>query len=246
MRSRIGEILSAIPDTLVPNTCLTCERHVGRQGGCCPDCWGQLRFVSKPFCPVMGAPFSVDMGEAILSAEAIADPPPFDRLRTVMLYDDLARRLVSSVKYSDRTDLVPWISNWMEVAGKELIADADFVLPVPLHSSRLHSRRFNQAGEISRHIARNAAKPYKPEYLIRRKPTRQQVGLTEKQRARNVSGAFKVPEEMKIYIKSKRVLLIDDVYTTGATAKSATRALKRAGASHVDVLVFAKVETFAV
>lgn len=200
--------------------------------------------MTKPFCCVMGTPFSVDMGDNFLSAEAIADPPPFESLRTVLLYDELARKLVSSIKYSDRSDLLRWITKWMDVAGKELVETADMIIPVPLHPSRLRQRRFNQAGEMALRIARKNSKEFLPEVLVRKKATRQQVGLSESQRARNVSGAFIVPQEMKIHLKGKRVLLIDDVYTTGATCKAATRALKRGGAASVSVLVFAKVETF--
>lgn len=243
---KLKGIAGFLPELLVPSTCLTCDRFVDRQGGCCPQCWGQLRFVTKPFCPVMGTPFSIDMGDNFLSAEAIANPPPFDKLRTVLLYDDLARKLVSSIKYSDRADLLRWVANWMNVAGSEVIDEVDAIIPVPLHPSRLRKRRFNQAGELAQRLARLNDKEFMPEVLIRRKPTRQQVGLSERERARNVSGAFAVPEEMKINLKGKRVLLIDDVYTTGATAKAATRALKRGGASHINVLVFAKVETHPV
>lgn len=192
----------------------------------------------------MGTPFSVDMGENFFSAEAIADPPPFKALRTVLLYDELARKLVSSVKYADRSDLLKWISKWMDVAGKDLIEEADMIVPVPLHPSRLRQRRFNQAGEMALRLAGANNRQYLPEVLVRKKPTRQQVGLSESERARNVSGAFMVPSDMKIHLKGKNVLLIDDVYTTGATCKAATRALKRGGVGSVTVLVFAKVETF--
>ena len=243
--SRIAGIVRTIPEIMVPGTCLVCEKHVREQGGCCPQFWSRLRFISRPYCPVMGTPFSIDMGSGLLSAEAIAEPPPFDRLRAVMLYDDVARKLVASVKYSDRTDLVPWIANWMAVAGAELVEHADMIIPVPLHPSRLHARRFNQAGEMARHVCRSAGKPFQPECLIRKRRTKQQVGLSERARARNVSGAFVVPEQKKADVKGKAVLLVDDVYTTGATSKAAARALKRGGASQVDVLVFAKVETVA-
>jgi ComF family protein len=194
----------------------------------------------------MGSPFSVSMGEGFLSAEAIADPPPFDRLRAVMLYDDLARQLVSRMKYSDRSDLARWMGLWMVRAGHDLLKDVDVIVPVPLHPSRLRQRRYNQAAELSRSIARKAKVDFKAMALQRKRSTRQQVGLTEKERDRNVSGAFIVPERQKIEIQGRRVLLIDDVYTTGATAKAATRALKRGGASAIDVLVFAKVETYQV
>ncbi len=243
---KLRNIVNLIPELLVPSACLTCDRFVDKQGGCCPQCWGKLRFVTKPFCPVMGSPFSIDMGDDFLSAETIATPPPFDKLRTVLLYDDLARKLVSSIKYSDRADLLRWVSNWMNVSGREIIDEVDAIIPVPLHPSRLRKRRFNQAGELAHRLAKLNDKEFLPEILIRRKPTRQQVGLSESERARNVSGAFAVPQEMKINLKGKRVLLIDDVYTTGATAKSAARALKRGGASQINVLVFAKVETHTV
>jgi len=206
-------------------------------------CWQKLRFISKPFCPVLGAPLPVDMGEGILSAEAIADPPPFARLRAVLLYDKLARQLVSSLKYGDRTDLARWLAGWMAAAGRELIKDVDLVAPVPLHPRRILSRRFNQSAELARSIAKQANLPYKPGVLVRKKHTRKQVGLSQAQRERNLSGAFIAPEERKIDLVRKRVLLIDDVYTTGSTAKAATRALLRGGADQVDVLVFAKVET---
>lgn len=239
--SRFGGVLA---DLAVPPTCLACDNIVARPGGCCASCWRELRFIRKPHCAVMGTPFSVDMGDGFLCAEAIADPPPFARLRAVMLYDDIARRLISGIKYADRLDLVPAVASWMAVAGLELLEDADVVVPVPLHNRRLWQRRFNQSAELARHIAGRSGKVYQPAVLTRRKHTRQQVGLSESERIRNVSGAFTVVPEKSISITGRNVLLIDDVYTTGATTRAATRALKRAGASQIDVLVFAKVETF--
>lgn len=232
-----------LPDLFVPPTCLTCDSYVAKQGGCCARCWPQLRFISKPYCPILGSPMPVDMGEGIVSAEAIANPPPFSRLRAVLMYDRLARQLISSLKYGDRTDLARWLAEWMVVAAGELLDDADIVVPIPLHFRRLISRRFNQSAELARYIASSNDLPFKPQALVRMKHTRQQVGLTHSQRERNLAGAFLVPEDRKIDITGRRVLLIDDVYTTGSTAKAATRALLRGGADHVDVLVFAKVET---
>lgn len=202
-----------------------------------------MRFIQPPFCPVMGSPFEVDMGDGVLSLEALSNRPPFERLRAVLLYDDLARRLVSSMKYADRNELARWIANWMRSAGRELISSADVIVPVPLHRHRLLHRRFNQSAELARHIASGEALDLVTDALLRSRSTRQQVGLSEREREANVAGAFSVPRAKRIEISGRRVLLIDDVYTSGATAKAATRALMRAGAKAVDVLVFAKVET---
>ncbi|GGA91380.1 hypothetical protein GCM10011491_19260 [Brucella endophytica] len=149
--------------------------------------------------------------------------------------------MVVGLKYHDQTNLAPWMARWMLRAGSELFADCDVVIPVPLHRYRLWSRRFNQAAELARALARESGKPFEPEALRRVKRTRQQVGLPATERQRNVSGAFRVPPEHEIKVRGRNVLLIDDVYTTGATVKAATRALLRADAAAVDVLTFSRV-----
>jgi len=190
-------------------------------------------------------PFSVDLGAGMQCAEAIASPPPFKQLRAAVLYDDLARQLVSRFKYSNRPDYARWLAKWMIMAGKELLEENPLIVPVPLHRGRLFSRRFNQSAEIARQIAKQKGMPerYEPELLVRTRATKQQVGLSEKGRERNVSGAFRVPAGAQMKLNGASILLIDDVYTTGATSRAATRALLRAGAATVSVLVFAKVET---
>ena len=231
-----------LANTLVPPTCLICDRLVEREGGCCAACWNELHFIAPPFCPVMGTPFVFDPGSGLLSAEAIATPPPFEKLRAALVYNQQARRLVSLLKYSDRTDLAPWMARWMYDAANTLIGDCDVVVPVPLHRTRIVSRRFNQSAELARHIASVSGVKFAPEYLVRHKRTTQQVGLSRNQREQNLAGAFVVPEEHRADVNSARILLIDDVYTTGATVRAATRSLKRAGAHTVLVLVFAKVD----
>lgn len=237
--------LAKISELLVPGTCIICDAAVEEQGGCCAKCWPQINFITEPRCPVMGIPFSVDLGAGILSAEAIANPPPFERLRAAVLYDELSRQLVSRFKYSDHPEYARWFARWMISAGKELLEDNPLIVPVPLHRSRLFSRRFNQSAEIARQIAKqmNVKQRYKPELLTRIRATKQQVGLSETGRERNVNGAFKVSPSAQMKIRGERILLIDDVYTTGATSRAASRALLRAGAEAVNVLVFAKVET---
>ena len=236
------EVLAgSVGKLLFPPVCAGCQTAIVGTATVCPACWSRLRFIERPYCEVLGLPFAYDLGKGFLSAEAIADPPPFDRLRAAVLYQDLAARLVSALKYSDRTDLVPLMAGWMARAGAELLLDAEVIVPVPLHPRRLWRRRFNQSAEIGRHIARSARVPFAPLALKRIKPTQSQVGLGPRQRLENVRGAFKVPETRRLDVEGKHLLLVDDVYTTGATAASATRALKRAGARSVDVLAFARV-----
>jgi ComF family protein len=230
-----------VRDMLFPATCLGCHEITGRQGTLCPKCWSRVRFIERPYCEVLGTPFSIDYGIGAVSGDAIADPPPFRRLRAVAAYGDVARKLVQSLKYQDRTDLAPWIAAWMARAGAELLQDADVILPVPLHPARFLSRRFNQSAELARAVAKQSGKSFDPSILLRKKKTRQQVGLGANERADNVRGAFAVPDPQVIRISGKSVLLIDDVYTTGATVKAASKALKKAGAAHVDVLTFARV-----
>ncbi len=207
----------------------------------CGACWSRVRFIEKPCCPVLGIPFSHDLGAEILSAEAIADPPPFRRARSVAAHEGVIRDMVHRLKYNDRTDLGPWMARWMLRAGRELLNDCDIIVPVPLHARRFWLRRFNQSAELARHLASLSGKTFDPDALKRIKQTRQQVGLGANERTANVRGAFKVPETQAIKVRGRNVLLIDDVYTTGATVKAASRALLRGGASSVDILTFGRV-----
>jgi ComF family protein len=206
----------------------------------CGTCWGNVRFIEKPYCPVLGIPFSHDLGAEILSAEAIADPPPFRRARSVAVHEGVIRDMVHRLKYNDRTDLGPWMARWMLRAGSELLNDCDIIVPVPLHARWFWFRRFNQSAKLAP-LASLSGKPFDPDALKRVKQTRQQVGLGANERTANVRGAFKVPHAQEIKVRGRNVLLIDDVYTTGATVKAASRALIRGGASRVDILTFGRV-----
>lgn len=233
--------IRSVRDLVLPPHCLACERAVDRQGTICPGCWSKVRFVEKPFCAVLGSPFSYDLGPDALSADAIANPPAFDRARSAVLYDDLARRLIQGLKFSDRTDLAPWLADWMIRASDGLLDESAWIVPVPLHPWRLFGRRFNQSAELARHMAKASGLTYRPDVLARIRRTRQQVGLKARERQRNVQGAFLVPPKAKPEVRSRHIVLIDDVYTTGATLQACARALRRAGAAQIDCITFARV-----
>lgn len=231
----------AIGSVLFPDTCLSCRMHVSERGTLCPDCWSKLHFIADPVCEVSGMPFQHEFGGRMISAEALADPPPYRRARAAVLHSGIARQLVQRLKYGDQTELAPWMAQWMLRAGAELVRDSDVIVPVPLHNRRFLARRYNQSAELARAIANRTNLAFEPGALRRIKPTRRQVGLTANERQLNVRGAFRVPPEGEIAVAGRTVLLVDDVYTTGATIAAATKALLRARASAVEVLTFSRV-----
>ncbi len=227
-------------DVALPRLCVACDAPVTGEG-VCPACWAKVSFIAPPFCPRLGIPFVYDPGPGLLSMEAIADPPAYDRARAAVRYDDVARTLVHALKYQDRTDLAPAMGRWMARAGAELLRDADVIVPVPLHWRRGWSRRYNQSAALAKVLSASSGVAPAWDVLQRIKPTAQQIGLNRKERAANVQGAFKVPKERGGAVQGRRVLLVDDVLTSGATADACARALLRGRAANVDVLVFARV-----
>jgi ComF family protein len=230
-----------IVDVALPQLCAACREPVDGPG-LCAACWRKLSFIAPPYCERLGIPFPFDGGAGLLSMEAIADPPTYGRARSAVRFDDdVARAMVHALKYGDRLDLAPTIGRWMANAGHALLAEADALVPVPLHWTRLWARRFNQSALLAQIIAKTAGKPVAHGALKRVKATPQQVGLGRSERAENVQGAFRVPTEGKAEVVGRRLLLVDDVLTSGATVDACARALLRAGAAAVDVLTFARV-----
>src|SRR5580692_3098801 len=227
-------------DIALPTLCVACREPVSGEG-VCARCWAKLSFIAPPCCPRLGIPFVYDPGPELLSMEAIANPPAYQRARAAVRYDEVARTLVHSLKYQDRTDLAPAMGRWMARAGRELLDGADMLIPVPLHWRRAWHRRYNQSGALARAIERQSGVKARGDVLARVRATEQQVGLSRPQRASNVQGAFKVSADRRSEVQSRRVVLIDDVLTSGATVDACARALLRAKAAQVDVLVFARV-----
>lgn len=232
----------ALVDLVYPPSCLACRKATAAIDALCPACWSSMRFIERPFCERLGTPFAADMGDGLVSPEAIAAPPVYARARAVARYDDgPARRLVQRLKYGDRLELAKTMGQWMARAGDEILVEADVLVPIPLHPRRLAWRRFNQSVLLADAVSSTCGVPVDVEALVRVKPTPPQVGMTKSQRALNVEGAFKVKPEQAIGVDGRAVVLVDDVLTSGATVNAASRALLRGGARRVDVLVFARV-----
>ncbi len=225
-----------------PPTCAGCGSATADPDAFCPSCWSSLRLIEEPVCQRYGTPFALDLGVGpLVSPRAIAEPPVFGRARAVALYDAVARRIVHRLKYEDRLDLAGVMARMMAASGRTLIAEAECLVPVPLHRGRLWRRRFNQSALLARAIAASAGRPCVATALVRVRATRSQVGLSRAARAENLSGAFRVTAAEQHRIRGRRVLLVDDVMTTGATGNAAARALLRGGATSVDLLTFALV-----
>jgi ComF family protein len=231
--------LTALADLLLPPVCVSCRKRVGAHGLLCGGCWSRIDFIVPPLCARLGVPLPYDSGAPSLSAAAIADPPVYDRARAAARYSSTMRDLIQGFKYGDRHEGVPLFARWMAGAGAELLADADVIVPVPLYRSRLWSRRFNQSAMLAQAVGAMTSVPVDCFLLARVKPTRAQVGLTAAQRRKNVAGAFRVTAANGT-LRGKRVVVIDDVITTGATAAACARVLKRAGAARVDILALAR------
>ncbi len=233
---------------VLPPLCLACETRILSHDALCAGCWRQINFIRSPLCDRLGLPLPYgpnfdgsNFNGPQISALAAADPPIYDRARAVAHFDGLMRDLVHRLKYEDNPNCRRLFGRWLTEAGGCVLADADLVVPVPLGRLRLLSRRFNQAHILAAAVARQSGVPVDPLALKRCRSTTRQVGLSRDQRQRNVAGAFFVPQRSIGAIAGRRVVLIDDVITTGATVSAAAKALKKAGAAGVDVLALALV-----
>lgn len=233
--------LGALSDLVMPPACLVCREPIGAHDALCARCWRGIDFIRPPLCDRLGMPLPFDTGGVTVSAAATADPPPYDRARAVAAHDGAIRTLVHALKFHDRHDVRRRLGKWLVEAGRELVADAEIVVPVPLSRRRLLVRRFNQAAILAHEVARLAGLGYEPQLLERTRATPSQVGLSRGQRRRNVAGAFAVPPRLAGRAAGRNILLIDDVITTGSTVGACARALRRAGAGRIDVLAVAMV-----
>jgi ComF family protein len=232
---RIGR---AVVDAVLPPRCLACGTVVDEPDALCGQCWATMSFFAPPWCANCGLPFPYPMGEGAVCAACARERVSWDLARAVMRYDKHSRQLVLSLKHGDRTHLARALGLWMRRAGGDVLDGADWVVPVPLHWTRLFARRYNQAGLLAHAIHAAGGPPVAPDWLIRRRRTPSQGRLGPLARARNVRGAFLLRPGRSV--RGKRLVIVDDVLTTGATVEECARVLRRAGAEWVGVLTLAR------
>jgi len=232
----------AVLNLLFPPLCTSCRARVAEPHSLCAACWSAISFIEGALCARCGIPFDIDPGGETTCGACHAKAHDFDCARALLRYDDASKPLILTFKHGDRLDRAPAFARWMERTGHSLLAETDMIVPVPLHRWRLWKRRYNQAAVLAVFLARQSGKTHAPLALRRSRATRSQGEMpSAKARRRNVLGAFKVPVGNAAAIKGRNVLLIDDVFTTGATLNACARALKRAGAARVDALTLARV-----
>ncbi|KPF77819.1 hypothetical protein IP88_05440 [alpha proteobacterium AAP81b] len=233
--------LQALIDLVLPPRCPACRRIVDGDDRFCGDCWQQLVFITAPQCARCGDPFDHDLGAGALCGACLAALPRYDSARAALVYGGPARDVILGLKHGDRQHLARLMARAMARAAGPMLeaAAAPLLVPVPLHWTRLVRRGANQAALIAAALRRQTGAELALFALIRARATPASRGLGRAARARNVRGVFRVADKARV--TGRRVILVDDVLTTGATAEACARVLRRAGAAEVHVLTFARV-----
>ncbi len=235
MRALAASLATSALDLILPPRCPGCRTIVDEDGRFCGDCWTELAFITDPMCATCGLPFETDAGAGSVCGECAGAKRPYDRARSALRYQGTAVPVLLGFKHGARTHLAKLMA--AQMARHLPASGADLIVPVPLDRRRLAKRGYNQAGLLARALSKHGGIAVGIDTLIRVKPTQSTAGVSRAGRFRAAKGAFRVNRALP---EQARVVLVDDVMTTGATVESAARALKKAGAARVDVLVYAR------
>ena len=227
-------------DFALPPRCPGCGTVTAEPHRFCLSCWQELRFLGEPCCERCGLPFEYEGGSGAECGSCLAAPPSYDRLRAAVAFGETARKVALKLKYSGRPGVAETLAHFMQrhLSGEEREA---ILVPVPLHRWRIWKRGYNQSALIAGALARRTGHRAELDLLRRVKSTPVLRGLGRRERALAVRGAFKVPEGARKTVEGRTILLVDDVYTSGATANACAKALKRAGAARVNIICWARV-----
>lgn len=228
-------------DAVLPPRCFACGEVVPAQAALCAACWSDLNFLGEPCCRICGLPFPFDQGAKALCPACAKERPAFDRARAALMYDEASRRLILPFKHGDRIEAARPFARWLQVAGWKSLERAELILPVPLHRWRLLKRRYNQAGLLAQALSRECGLPVAVDLLRRIRATPTQGRRSREARRRNVAGAFALAPGAAKVLEGRRLVLVDDVMTSGATLDAVAKVLRRAKPKSIDVLTLARV-----
>ncbi|MCF3935764.1 ComF family protein [Acuticoccus sp. M5D2P5] len=238
-RARGRRALHALVDWLVPPLCLVCRKPLAEPQSLCGPCWSQMEIITPPICDIMGTPLAFDAGPTARSPELRWNHPLYDRARAAAVFGPLSQRLVHQLKYQDVPGVAALMARLMSRSVREVTDEADFLVPMPLHRRRLAERRFNQAVLLADALSPLVGVPVRRRLVARVRDTNKQIGLSRHERANNLHNAFRIADPDAI--AGRRVVIVDDVLTTGASADALAFTLRAAGARSVGVAVFARV-----
>ena len=230
----------AAVDWVLPPRCALCATMIQASTGLCGSCFQSMQFLTDPLCQRCGRPTSVKEVSDVC-APCLTASPPYDWLRAAFAYDDASRALILALKYKDRLDVVPALATWMAGASRDYISSGDVIIPVPLHWRRYLARRFNQSAALATALAERTDGIYAPDWVARTRDTVPMKAMSRREREANVRGAFSVPAQHRKALEGKTVVLVDDVYTSGATIEALCTELRARGVAHIGVVVVARV-----
>lgn len=242
LKKNISHYSNVMLDFLLPPRCIVSGKEVSNQGMIAPDIWAKLDFITDPFCQTCGFPFEFDTGSGMhLCGSCIQKKPPYDSARAALKYNDVSRDMILGFKHGDQMHAVLAFMPWLKAAGQDMLMNADYLIPVPLHRWRLIKRRYNQAAIIAQRLGKETDIPVLVDALGRTRNTPTQGYLKANERFKNVRKAFDMDPKYADRLKGKNIILIDDVLTTGATIKECTKVLRKAKVNRIDVLTVARV-----
>ena len=231
----------SIVNFIFPQQCCICKNYLSVDGSFCLSCAGKFNLITNPKCACCGLPFEFKLKtkKELLCPKCLKKSYKFDKAVSAVRYDEFSKKIILPLKHGDKTQYAKSIATMMSVSGRTLANQSDFIMPVPIHITRMLKRKYNQASLIVSYLSKIYSKPVLYTTLLRVKATQSQGHLSTSERKQNVSGVFAVKHPDKI--KGKNILLIDDVFTTGATVNECAKILKKNGANKVFVLTFARV-----
>ncbi len=230
---------------IYPDQCQMCTTQVSERGGLCGPCWAETPFLRGLLCDTCGASLPGSDPGVVICDDCMIMRRPWEAGRAALAYRDMGRRIVLGLKHGDRLDLAGPAASWMLSAGRDILTENTIFVPVPVHWTRLLTRRYNQSAELTRALSRQSGLKHCPDALLRTRRTQKQDGMTVEARMRNIEGAIEANPKQIERLQGSTICLVDDVMTSGATLSEATNALHAGGVDHVFVLILARVEKSA-
>lgn len=234
-------LMNKLFNIILPNSCIKCEKTIDEKGIFCLDCFNQLKFITNPKCKLCSDPFIFSVEGSEICANCLTEKPYYDSSIAIIKYDRFSKEIIFKLKYHDQTLIAKKIANLIHSLNKNIIEDFDIIIPVPIHKSKLARRKFNQSALISKNIAKTNKKiSFIPDLLIKTRNTSTQTQLNKTARYNNIKGSIEINNKLKSKIQNKKIILLDDVITTGATINYCSKILRKYQPKEIIVISFAK------